>query len=202
MIWVHRLVEAPSSRELLERKAVTAQRSFQLPIWKNPPQEHRQWQCHLSVFGRADLLSWEQKKAGTWRWAFTSPPHWAWMQIAVPYLQRPGPAVLYPLPIYLLLKSVLFESQFSSFCLLMFSLWHCPPSPVSAADKIFPLLFFPAFLHSLLCHLSLFQTSFCSPLVAGVLGTDIIPLTLNNYLFLGWYPAAAPQVTAETSDTQ
>ena len=63
MIRVRRLVEAPSTRGLLERKAVAAQRSFQLPIWKNPPQEHRQWQCHLSFFCRADLLSWEQKKS-------------------------------------------------------------------------------------------------------------------------------------------
>lgn len=47
-IRAHRLVEALSGGELLEGKAVTAQRSFQLPIWKNPPQEHRQWQCHLS----------------------------------------------------------------------------------------------------------------------------------------------------------
>lgn len=62
MIRVRRLVEALSTRGLLERKAVATQRSFQLPIWKNPPQEHRQWQCHLSVFCRADL-SWEQKKS-------------------------------------------------------------------------------------------------------------------------------------------
>lgn len=85
MIRVCRLVEAPGTRGLLERKAVATQRSFQLPNWKNPPQEHRQWQCHLSVFCRADL-SWEQKKTGTWRWAFTSLLHGGWMQTARCYL--------------------------------------------------------------------------------------------------------------------
>lgn len=124
------------------------------------------------------------------------------MQIAVPYLQRPGPAVLYPLPIYLLLMSVLFESQFSSFCLLMFSLWHCPPSPVSAADKILPPPLFPCLHSFILCYATLVCYRPPPAVPSSGLWTDIILLSLNNYLFLGRYPAAAPQVTAESSETQ